>query len=187
MHHCAADYIDRCARGRILMVSLRDAAQARPEATMVFDLAAPEVQLIQVSGFANRLVEPDVHRAAQCCLEQLQVQKRAWDLASGAGEFDAAHATGHREEPVAPDTVACDLTRSDSYIETLNLRPVPALPGQYEWLVQSRLLSARSPKQWHRRHQLIVDRAALVALRATLDALLDSPEDRFVRQLNGDR
>ncbi len=177
MHHCASDYMDRCARGQILMVSLRDAAQARPEATMAFDLAGPQVQLMQVSGFANRLVEPIVQWAAQCCLEQLQAQKRAWDLARGAGEFEAGLGDRCKQEPVAPGTVTCDLTRSDSYIETLALRPVPALPGQYELLVQSRLLSARSPKQWNRRHQLIVDRAALLNLRAALDRLLDSPED----------
>jgi len=173
MHHCAADYIDRCARGTMLMVSLRDAAQARPHATMAFDLAGPQVQLMQVSGFANRLVEPIVHWAARCCLEQLQAQKRAWDLARGAGTFDEPNDNQLAEATATPGTVACDLTRSDNYIETLNLRPVPALPGQYEWLVQSRLLSARRPKQWHRRHQLIVDRAALLALRASLDALLD--------------
>lgn len=187
MHHCASDYMDRCARGRILMVSLRDAAQARPEATMAFDLAGNKVRLMQVSGFANRLVEPDVHRAAQCCLEQLQAQKRVWDLARGVRDFDVPNDQGGMEEPVAPGTVTCDLTRSDSYIETLNLRPVPALPGQYEWLVQSRLLSARSPKQWHRRHQLIVDRAALLALRATLDALLDGAEEPTQRPARGER
>ena len=77
LHHCAARYLQRCASGVMLMVSLRDSAQARPEATLAFDMTGRGVRLVQVSGFANRQVEPAVHLAALRCLRQLRLQKRA--------------------------------------------------------------------------------------------------------------
>ena len=91
MHHCAARYIQRCASGVMLMVSLRDSAQARPEATLAFDMTGRGVRLIQVSGFANRQVEPAVHLAALRCLRQLKLQKRALAKARRLAPQEAAN------------------------------------------------------------------------------------------------
>ena len=55
-------------------------------------------------------------------------------------------------------SIVTPLTQSASYTETLSINPVPALPGQFVWLVQSRVSSARNPDEWRKRHQ--VDRGS---------------------------
>ena len=37
------------------------------------------------------------------------------------------------------------LAKSEDYTQTLTLRPVAALPGSFELLIQSQLLSAKDP------------------------------------------
>ena len=70
------------------------------------------------------------------------------------------------------NSIDTPLTQSASYTETLSINPVPALPGQFVWLVQTRVSSARNPDEWRKRHQVIVDRDALHSLRDALDRLL---------------
>ena len=176
MHHCVAHYTEPCASGSLLIVSLRDAAQARPVATVSFDLSGREVRLMQVAGFANHLAPPMARWAAQSFLEQLQAQKRALDQARAAVPGQVREDTQPTGAPDTPDITVCTLTRSESYVEVLSLRPVPALPEQYEWRVQSQWLGARDRHQWQRRHQVLVDREALVELRAALDGVLGGDE-----------
>lgn len=66
----------------------------------------------------------------------------------------------------------CTLTQSDSYIETLGIRPINALPGSFELLIQSQLLSAKDPAALHVQHRAIVSAAALQDLRDALDQCL---------------
>lgn len=84
-------------------------------------------------------------------------------------------------------TITATLTQSENYVETLRIQSLPVLAGQFEWLVESQLLSAKAPEKRHRRHQLIVDRAALLALRTTLAALLDGTEEPIQGPEDGER
>lgn len=70
------------------------------------------------------------------------------------------------------NSVVTPLTQSPSYVETLTISPVPTVPGQFVWLVQSRVSGTRNPAEWRKRHQVLVDRDALRSLRNALDGLL---------------
>ena len=75
MRHCADNYIDACARGDWLMVSLRRAGERRALATVAFDVRSEQVTQARISGFANTLVSPQVQQLAQACQHQLQLQR----------------------------------------------------------------------------------------------------------------
>lgn len=75
MRHCADQYIDTCARGDWLMVSLRSPDRRRPVATVAFDLQTDKVTLKKIAGFANTLVEPEVWQLAKECALHLQSQR----------------------------------------------------------------------------------------------------------------
>ena len=66
----------------------------------------------------------------------------------------------------------CNLTQSDSYIETLTLRPIAALPDSFELLIQSQLLSAKDPSAHRVQHRVIVTGSALGDLRHAVDGCL---------------
>jgi hypothetical protein len=78
-----------------------------------------------------------------------------------------------QEDAVAAIGFVAALTCSESYTEILRVRPAPGQPEQFVCCVESRLESARNPEEWHRRHQVIVDRHALLSLREDLNQLLD--------------
>jgi hypothetical protein len=75
--------------------------------------------------------------------------------------------------PMTFTSIFTPLTQSENYTETLSINPVPILPGQFVWLVQTRVSSARNPDEWCKRHQVIVDRDALLSLRDALGRLLN--------------
>lgn len=77
MRHCADNYVPRCASGRLLMVSLRSEQQTRPLATVAFNMSDETVKQQCISGFANRLVNPEIHSLAAICRRQLRAQQRA--------------------------------------------------------------------------------------------------------------
>ena len=64
------------------------------------------------------------------------------------------------------------LTKSGSYTQTLTLRPVAALPGSFEMLIQSQLLSAKNPTAKRVQHRVIVTESALSDLRSAIDYCL---------------
>ena len=64
------------------------------------------------------------------------------------------------------------LTTSGGYTQTLTLRPVAALPGSFEMLIQSQLLSAKDPTAKRVQHRVIVTESALSNLRTTIDRCL---------------
>lgn len=67
----------------------------------------------------------------------------------------------------------CTLTHSASYIETLGIHPIEALPGSFELTIKSQLLSAKNPAALHLQHRVIVSGAALVELRDVLEEVLN--------------
>lgn len=74
MRHCAKNYIDRSAKGRILMVSLRSSDKQTPWATVAYDLTESQLQIKALSGFANRLVDRSIVDVAKVFMGDLQLQ-----------------------------------------------------------------------------------------------------------------
>ena len=64
------------------------------------------------------------------------------------------------------------LAKSEDYTQTLTLRPVAALPGSFELLIQSQLLSAKDPTAKRVQHRVIVTESALSDLRTAIDQSL---------------
>ena len=65
MQHCAANYIEVCARGQEIMASIRPRAGGKALATASFQLADEQVSLVRMSGFANSPVSPELTAMAQ--------------------------------------------------------------------------------------------------------------------------
>lgn len=74
MRHCARTYIDRCTKGRVLLVSLRSSSKQTPLATVAYDLTDPQLPIKAISGFANRLVDREICDVAKAFQADLQVQ-----------------------------------------------------------------------------------------------------------------
>ncbi|MBV5332899.1 PcfJ domain-containing protein, partial [bacterium] len=75
MRHCADNFVTRCAKGHLLMVSLRDASQRHPLATVSFSMTTPNVQVHKFSGFANRRIADQTYDLIHECRRQLQRQR----------------------------------------------------------------------------------------------------------------
>jgi hypothetical protein len=114
MRHCAANYIDRCARGHWLMVSLRRSSCSRSLATVAFDMRTPLVRQVKISGFANTLVSPEVRALALECQRQLQIQRRR-----------------RKVNPSAASSIPAAASVSTSSAETTAVRPKGRLKSPY--------------------------------------------------------
>ena len=68
--------------------------------------------------------------------------------------------------------VECLLSASDSYIETLSISPIAALPGQNELVIWTKLLSAKNPLEKRVKTRCCIDDENLVALRDSLSVYL---------------
>ena len=75
MHHCAAMFVSRCAKGELVMVSLRDSRHRHPLATVSFQMTQQRVQVHKFSGFANRRISDEAYALIQECRQQLQRQR----------------------------------------------------------------------------------------------------------------
>lgn len=75
MRHCAKNYTDQCARGQVLMVSLRRPSKRVPMATVAYDLLDPGIRIKVISGFANSAVDRATYKVARAYASNLQLQK----------------------------------------------------------------------------------------------------------------
>jgi hypothetical protein len=78
--------------------------------------------------------------------------------------------------------VECLLSASDSYIETLSISPIAALPGQNELVIKTQLLSAKNPLEKRVKTRCCIDDEQLVALRDSLSLYLAERTMRGVQQ-----
>jgi hypothetical protein len=76
MRHCANNYAQHCARGELIMVSLRRAHHHHPLATVTFGMKKGAVSVHKYSGFANQKVSPEVQDLISQCRRQLVSQRR---------------------------------------------------------------------------------------------------------------
>ena len=66
------------------------------------------------------------------------------------------------------------IANSQVYEEFITLRPVPALPDAHEFLIRSRLDSAKDPQALQTRHCIVLTRDALVRIHRYLGEYLQS-------------
>ncbi len=66
----------------------------------------------------------------------------------------------------------CTLAQTENFIETLTICPIAALPGSFELLIQSQLLSAKDPSALRVLHRVMVTDSVLSDLRYALGQCL---------------
>jgi hypothetical protein len=76
-------------------------------------------------------------------------------------------------EPVTE--VECTLSASDSYVETLIIKPMPAQPWLTELVIKTQLLTAKNPQERRVKARCCIERERLVELRDAINLLLQEP------------
>lgn len=66
----------------------------------------------------------------------------------------------------------CTLAQTDNYIETLTIHPVVTLPGSFEILIHSQLLSAKDPSALRVLHRVMVTGFELTKMKDAIDQCL---------------
>lgn len=69
-------------------------------------------------------------------------------------------------------SAVCDIVSTAVYRETVRLKPIEALPGEFEFRVTSTLATARNPDEEQTRYRTTVSRDALLRLRQAIDDVL---------------
>jgi hypothetical protein len=65
--------------------------------------------------------------------------------------------------------VECILSASDSYVETLTIKPIPAQPWLTELVIKTQLLTAKNPQEKRVKARCCIEKGQLVELRDALD------------------
>ncbi|MBS0415957.1 MAG: PcfJ domain-containing protein [Proteobacteria bacterium] len=73
MRHCAGSYVDRCASGSYILLSVRRKDTGKRLATVGLQWADGALQLHQMTGFANTLVPPQIAAFAQQAVACLKI------------------------------------------------------------------------------------------------------------------
>lgn len=75
----------------------------------------------------------------------------------------------------------CEIVNAGAYSETIRLRPIEALPGEFDLRVTSTLATARNPDEAQIRYRTTVNRDALARIRQAIDDVLaEQPNDLAV-------
>ena len=75
------------------------------------------------------------------------------------------------------NSAECDIVNSGAYRETIRLRPIDALPGEFEFRVTSTLATAKNPDEPQIRYRKTVNREALKRIRQAIDDVLADQHD----------
>lgn len=70
--------------------------------------------------------------------------------------------------------VECILSASDSYIETLTIKPIPAQPWLTELVIKTQLLTAKNPQEKWVKARCCIERAQMVELSNAIEEFLKS-------------
>ena len=73
-------------------------------------------------------------------------------------------------EPVTE--VECTLSASDTYIETLTIKPIPAQPWLVELVIKTQLLTAKNPLEKRVKSRSCIERGSLVELKNAIEQTL---------------
>ena len=74
-------------------------------------------------------------------------------------------------------SVECVLSASDSFIETLSIQAIDALPGVVELVIKSQLLSARNPAEKRVKSRTNVDLMQLADLHRSIGEFLTAQQN----------
>jgi hypothetical protein len=75
-------------------------------------------------------------------------------------------------EPVTE--VECTLSASDTYVETLTIKPIPAQPWLTELVIKTQLVAAKNPQEKRVKARCCIERDRLVELRDAIHQFLDT-------------
>ncbi len=70
--------------------------------------------------------------------------------------------------------VECTLSASDTYVETLTIKPIPAQPWLTELVIKTQLLTAKNPQEKRVKARCCIERAQLVSLAAAINKFLET-------------
>ena len=73
-----------------------------------------------------------------------------------------------------PAGVECTLSASDTYVETLTIKPIPAQPWLTELVIKTQLLTAKNPQEKRVKARCCIERAQLVELSNAIEGFLNS-------------
>lgn len=73
-----------------------------------------------------------------------------------------------------PAEIECILSGSDTYIETLTIKPIPAQPWLTELVIKTQLLTAKNPQEKRVKVRCCIERAQLVELSNAIEGFLKS-------------
>jgi len=75
------------------------------------------------------------------------------------------------------NAIECVLSASDSYIETLSIQAIDALPGVVELVIKSQLLSAKNPAEKRVKSRTNVDLMQLADLNRSIGEFLTAQQN----------
>ena len=68
--------------------------------------------------------------------------------------------------------VECTLSASDTYVETLTIKPIPAQPWLTELVIKTQLLTAKNPQEKRVKARCCIERGRLVELHSAIGRFL---------------
>jgi hypothetical protein len=72
----------------------------------------------------------------------------------------------------SPGEIACILSASDTYIETLTLKQIAAQPWMIELVIKTQLLTAKRPEEKRVKARCCIERERVIELRDAVDRFL---------------
>ena len=70
--------------------------------------------------------------------------------------------------------VECILSASDSYVETLTIKPILAQPWLTELVIKTQLLTAKNPQEKRVKARCCIERTQLVSLGSAINQFIES-------------
>jgi hypothetical protein len=80
---------------------------------------------------------------------------------------------------LSANTAECEIVNTGIYREIIKLRPIEALPGEFEIRVTSTLSTARNPDEAQIRYRTTVNRDALVRIRQAIEDVLAEQSEKI--------
>ena len=75
------------------------------------------------------------------------------------------------------NAIECVLSASDSYIETLSIQAIDALPGVVELVIKTQLLSAKNPAEKRVKSQTCMNLSQLTELHRSIGDFLTAQQN----------
>lgn len=185
MRHCVDRYVQRCQESNARIASVT--CGQRRVATAMFIWSDDQLKLVQIAGKANRPVSMVMTKSLgklqiKCADEQVKaipleapiICRREHMPAEEIEAISDSNAQAESPIPVQKEvtTMTALLTNTGSFIREVNIKPVQAIADTFQVEFKSRLLTARNPLAYQKNFSLILDRSALLELKAIIERSL---------------